>query len=414
MKTVGRIFVAYLLLVLLFTGALTLAFLIPQRAIKDNVRLSVHQVADEGARFNTRVGLVEPYKLGSFSDCLILGIAYCADSNRPLSSAMNATFPAKDGSPVTGARLMLDNPQDESLQPVIYSRYWHGNQVVIRPLLCFMTVKGIRWLNIVLLGGLLVLFAVVMWCRINHVDALIITLCLGAVMIPSVPLCLNYVPPFYIALIASLLILLWPRATSRWENTVTLFFVIGAMTTFFDLLTTPMIAMAIPVMVYVLDHKPKHPCRTVVLLALAWLAGYASLWATKWLLAMAITGHAALQDAMGAVTQRTVGHNEQGYMLWCLKMTSIALVAVSAIVTAIVVTFRKSRQALRDNRWMLLIAASSFVWVFVLLEHTWHHLHFTWRTFIVLAIGVLLYLHHSITLHLPKNYETDCSDHSVL
>ena len=398
MKIAGRIIFAYLMLTLLFTGVLTAVFCIPRSAIEDNVRQSVRQVADEGPRFTTRLGLLEPFKLGSFSDCLILGIAYCADSDHPLPSAMNATFPAKDGSPVLGARLMMETPGNEALQPVIYSRYWHGNQVIIRPLLCFTTVKEIHLLNIVLLGGLLVLLGVVMWRRVNRADALIMTLCLAAVMIPSVPLCLNYVPPFYIALISSLLILLWPHANSRWINTVTLFFVIGGVTAFFDLLTTPMIAMAIPVMVYILYRKPERPCRTVVLLSLAWLAGYASLWATKWLLAMVITGHTAIQDAMGAVTQRTVGHNEQEYMLWCLKMTSIALIAVATVTAAIAVTFNRSRQALRDNCWMLLIAMSSFVWAFVLLEHTWHHLHFTWRTFTVLAIGVLLYLRHSINL----------------
>ena len=43
---------------------------------------------------------------------------------------------------------------------------------------------------------------------------------------------------------------------------------------------------------------------------------------------------------------------------------------------------------------MLLVAMSSFVWTLVLLEHTWHHLHFTWRTFVVLAIGVALFWRH--------------------
>jgi len=143
--------ISYMLLVILFTGTLTAAFSIPRSAIEDHVRLSVAQVADNGPIFTARLGLLEPFKLGTFSDCLILGISYCADSSHPLSASMNAIFPAKDGSPVAGAHLMLNSPPDGTLQPVVYSRYWHGNQIIIRPLLCVTTVNGIRLLNILLL-----------------------------------------------------------------------------------------------------------------------------------------------------------------------------------------------------------------------------------------------------------------------
>lgn len=53
MKTAGRIFVAYLVLTLLFTGALTAVFLIPSSAIEDNVRQSVLQLNGEGPKYTT-------------------------------------------------------------------------------------------------------------------------------------------------------------------------------------------------------------------------------------------------------------------------------------------------------------------------------------------------------------------------
>jgi len=401
MRLAARILTAYVLLTLLFTGVLTAAFSIPTRALEDHVRQSVQQVAGDGPMFTWQVGLLQPYKLGSFSDCLMMGIAYSADNSRPLQSAMSAVFPMKDGSPVAGARLMLDSPDAEGLQPVVYSRYWHGNQALLRPLLCVTTVRGLRAVNMVLLTLLLVALFVVMGRRTNLKDALIVTLCLAAVMIPSVPLCMNYVPCFYIALTASLLILTWEPVTARWENTVLAFFVIGALTTFFDLLTTPMIAMAVPLTVYMLYRRPEHTWRTLILLALAWLLGYASLWATKWLLAVLLTGHAAFQDAFGAVTQRTVGHGEGDYMLWCLKMTCLVLAAVVAATAAVIAAFGQSRQSLCRHSWLLLLAMSSFVWTFVLLEHTWHHLHFTWRTYVVLLIGITLYLRYTLDLRHP-------------
>ncbi len=63
--------------------------------------------------------------------------------------------------------------------------------------------------------------------------------------------------------------------------------------------------------------------------------------------------------------------------------------------------FGRSWDSLRRHSWLLVIAAMPFVWTFVLLEHTWHHLHFTWRTFVVFAIGLLLYLRHAAHLNHP-------------
>ena len=385
MRLTARILVTYLTLTLLFTGAMTAAFCIPTSAIDANVKQSVEQVTADGKMFTLSIGPVEPYKLGVFSDCLILGIAYCGDSCHPLQSAMSDKFMMKDGSPIIGALQMFDVDSASRLQPVIYSRYWHGNQVVIRPLLCVTTVHGIRIINIVLLAVLWLALLVVMWRRTDPASALIVMLCLAA-------------------LTASLVILLWRPATANWDNTVVTFMVIGAVTTFLDLLTTPLVTMAVTLVAYMLQRRPRRTWRTVILLSLAWLLGYASLWATKWLLAALITGHATLTDAMGAVTQRTVGHDEGDYMLWCLKATAIIFAAVCLLTAAVSALFAKSRLALRRHSWMLLVALSSFVWAFVLLEHTWHHLHFTWRTFVVLSIGIGLYWRHTLELkHLNNN-----------
>ena len=383
------------MLTLLFTGVLTAVFCIPHSAIEDNVRQSVLQLNEEGSEYRTQIGLVQPFKLGVFSDYLILGIAYCADEHHPLQSAMSDQFMMINGSPIKGARVMLEQPSDKRLQPVIYSRYWHGNQAILKPLLCIMPIKGIRILNVALLSLLWLSLLIAMWQRVGKTDALIVMGSLAVVMVPSVPLCLNYVSTFYIALVASLFILLWKPTTEQFRGTDVFFYFIGAMTTFLDLLTTPLIAMAIPLVVYMLYRRPEQTWRTVILLSLAWLLGYASLWVTKWGLAALITGHASWQDAMGAITQRTVGHGEQDYMLWCLRKTLVALAAFLTLGAGLVFLSKHPKEHWCHHGWMLLIALSSFVWALVLLEHTWHHLHFTWRTFVVSLIGIALFIRYS-------------------
>lgn len=401
MKLFARILVTYLLLVFLFTVAVAAAFAIPRDAVEDNVRRSVEQVAGDGRMFTTQVGLVQPFKLGVFSDCLMLGIVYCADTDHPLRAAMADRFVMKDGSPVAGMRQMLDSASSDNLEMVIYSRYWHGNQVVLRPLLCFTTVHGIRIINIVLMASLWIALLVALWRRVGRAEALIVMSCLAVVMVPSVPMCMNYAPTFYIALAASLLVLLWRRVTVCETNAVLLFFVIGAVTSFFDLLTTPLVTMAVPLVVYMLYRKADSAWRVLIMMSLAWLSGYALLWATKWLLATVITGYDAFGDAFGAVEQRTVGHNEQDYMAWCFKMTALGLVAVVALTVAALALFGKSWCSVRRESWLLLLSMTAFLWAFVLLEHTWHHLHFTWRTFVVMLVGLALFLWRTLDLRHP-------------
>lgn len=395
MKLAVRILVTYLVLLLLFLGAVARTCAIPRGEIEGNLRQSVQEVVADGQMFTWQVGFFKPHIIGVFTECLMLDIAYCADTDQPMQSAMENKFYMADGSPVTGIQTLLSDPGDPHLQLVVYSRYWHGSQCLLRPLLRVTTMRGIRMLNIFLLSLLLIATTAVMIWRLGRRDALIISLSLLLVMVPTVPLCLNYVPTFAIALIASLVILLWEKSTVNHSNAVVTFFIIGGVTAFMDLLTTPMVAMAVPLAVYMLLHRPDAACRTLMVMALAWLAGYALLWASKWALAALVTDFDVFGDAMGAVTQRTVGHGEQDYWLWCLSRTLGIIAAVSLLTAVATWLLGNFRQALKRNGWMLLLAASSFVWALVLLEHTWHHLHFTWRTFVVTLIGILLFLCHS-------------------
>jgi len=400
MKVVKHILVAYLSLVALFTVALVGAFSIPSRVIEDNVRLSVRQVIDDGEVFSARVGEVNPLAVDVFSDCLLLGIAYCADSDHPLQAAMDAAFMMQDGSTIEGAQLMMGGTVADKPPLTVYSRYWHGNQVVLRPLLCVATVRTIRWINAALLAALLLALAAALWRRVGRSEALVITLSLLAVMVPTVPWCMNMVPTFYIALVSSLLIL-WRPSVIDAPRALTLFFVIGGLTAFFDLLTTPLVAMAVPAAVDILCRKPARPWRELVLMALAWLGGYALLWASKWALAGLVTGYSALDDAFGAIRMRTVGVDEPEYMRWCLDKTVMMVAAVCCIVASVSILFGRSWQCLRDHAWLLLLALAPVAWAFVLLQHSWHHLFFTWRTSVVLIMAVALFWHRTLSLRHP-------------
>lgn len=85
---------------------------------------------------------------------------------------MSDKFVMKDSSPIDGAKQMLEGKDDSRLQTVIYSRYWHGNQVIVRPLLCVTDVHGILIINAVLLAILLMLLLIALWRQVHPADAL--------------------------------------------------------------------------------------------------------------------------------------------------------------------------------------------------------------------------------------------------
>jgi len=405
MRTVKKLVVAVVALLVVFTALVTAVSMIPRRAIEANVRASMNEVRQDSVMFYAGVSAWRPFTVGDFTNALMLDLAYCVDSSHPLQAAMVNNFAIVDKSPLDALERLYrdgDNADNADVQMVPYPRYWHGNQVVLRPLLCVTTVHGVYVLNIVVLALLWLALLVLLWRRVSPGDALLVSLPLLAVMVPSVPLCMNYPPPFVVGMLGALLVLLCRRVTARLGNAVVLFVVIGACTSFFDLLTAPLVSLGVPLFVYMLYCRPRRACATVVALSLAWLGGYAVLWLGKWVLAALLTGHGVMQDGLDQVTRRAVGNaDEAGYLDYCLKRSLQALAAFVALMAVLTLLLGKSWRDIRACGWMLLLAMSSWVWELVVLEHTWTHMHFTWRTFVVLAIGVLLYCCHTMSLRHP-------------
>ena len=98
---------------------------------------------------------------------------------------------------------------------------------------------------------------------------------------------------------------------------------------------------------------------------------------------------------------RTVGVDEGEYMRWCLDKTVMMVAAVCCIVAAVSILFGRSWRCLRDHAWLLLLALAPVAWALVLLQHTWHHLFFTWRTSVVLIMAVALFWHRTLSLRHP-------------
>lgn len=133
-KNCIRYIVTFLFVVILLTGLLVLVALIPQNAIRGNVRESAEYLC-EGELFGMAVDGVKGSEIDRYADSILLAIAYQYDASQPLKSVMWSSY----------YYTPYENENENLLHAVTegkkanrqYLRYWHGSNTVVRPLLVF-------------------------------------------------------------------------------------------------------------------------------------------------------------------------------------------------------------------------------------------------------------------------------------
>ena len=167
---IRKLFCLYIILISIFTILLISVFTISTSAIKNNIVESVRQIQKEGLWFQPLT--LYFFQIDNMTDCLMMNINASADSDNPVRSSMMANYsqPYKYGD--TGTYLKMDqttldiaeNGVNESTIFSDYARYWHGYQVVLRPLLYFFNYNQIRILNYTLF---FILLSITIFCCIK-------------------------------------------------------------------------------------------------------------------------------------------------------------------------------------------------------------------------------------------------------
>ena len=111
------------------------------------------------------------------------------------------------------------------------------------------------------------------------------------------PLSLQYSGMTYVALLAMLAVILLGKTGTTRRGDLELFLVLGAMTAFVDLLTTPLLTLGWPLGIALalrLKTAPSSGARQDLVFAGravgAWFLGYVGAWASKWALGSLVVG----------------------------------------------------------------------------------------------------------------------------
>lgn len=320
---------------------------------------------------------------------------------------------ATDGLMLEKATRQIEgNPLWEAMNMEGYTYYWHGYVVILRVLLLFMDYEQFRFLNCILQLMMMFFVAHFIWEKKGQRYALVLLTSYFLMMPMAMFLSLQFSWIFYIAMALSLLICY--RHTWFTEKRIPYIFVIvGMLTSFFDLLTYPLYTWAFPLLLLILlsedGQKALNYVKTVVVSGLGWILGYAGMWFGKWALAGWIVHRNVIQEAWKEVLFRSgseeslnlIARLEALYDNWKHYEYPLYTALLAIWLTWFIYkSLNGKTQIVRQekNGAYLLITLSSFVWYFVLANHTLGHHFFTYRIWGVAITGILFLFCGSIAI----------------
>lgn len=363
--------------------SLTLVYILPVNEELDNVRESAEILETEGwyptwpyMEEFTRFGIHtdEPGTLDNYTDEIMISTAANSVDGKWLYHAMDMKG---------------------------YSRYWHGYVVILRPLLLLFNYAEIRKISMILQIFLILVLALLLYKRKGVMWSFWVATIYAMLSPAAMGMSLQFSWVFYIGIIGSIVLIRWTDFFSSNHRIFYLFFVLGGMTSFFDLLTYPLFTWGIPMIVWIaMDGQKgeKHRLKEIVICGMCWVLGYGGMWFGKWLLATLILHRNVISNAWSQVVYRSgLGSAETDTYGDTLLENIRKVIGVQGLLLSLgwsaCMVFRlvKTRGKVATDKCLsfTLIAVSSFAWYFVLREHTYLHQWFTFRIYAVF-FGALL------------------------
>ena len=409
-KHILKYIIIFLSMVVLLAGMLVLCAKIPSSAIRGNVKES-GQFLCQKPLFEKKLNQVEGSKIDHYADAILLNIAYGYDRNHPLRSIMKAEYYHSD----------LHNENENLLKAATddlsgnqqYLRYWHGSNVIVKPLLVVWNLKEILICNGVVLAGLGILLIVLLVERKRWF--LVAGMISGLTMISVwfVPFSLEYTWNFLLMFVCSIIAVIL-SANKRFHQTGILFLISGIVTNYFDFLTTETITLTVPLLLMLSIKNSSSETETVNSFSLvgksifAWSFGYFGMWIMKWLLSAVILSQNVIPDVLQHAKERSGGENGSkffgyaGAAIWknikCLfpfeyGMAGI-LTGITLVLILIYIAYVYHGKQIHWNSIVLyaLIGCIPFIRFALLTNHSYVHCFFTYRAQIGTVLAVFLIL----------------------
>lgn len=404
----------YIFLISIFVITMTISYTLPNKNIINNTKESMPKLLAEGVYPKV---FFDSYKsqLDNFTDSWMLNIAISADNKHPLKSSLENPYKESHE-----AKDKIDHLNKSLYQEDLligeYSRYWHGYQIVLRPLLLLFNYEQIRYLN---MFGLMALFMAVAYLLkkelgTRYVASFLVSMIMIMFMIS--PMSLQFSSMFYMTFISMMVVLLYHKQIRNNNYLIYVFFIIGSVTSFLDLLTVPLLTLGLPLITYVLLEERNNRLITntidTIKASFIWAIGYGITWATKWVIATIVLKQNVISKALSQVLSRTsseVGELEISKIDALKKNTDLLFdgfvikLFIIALIIWLILFIISKRQNIIDILPILLISVYPILWYIILANHSYMHFWFTYRSLGVTLFAVLSFMMYSIDTDKLKN-----------
>ena len=309
------------------------------------------------------------------------------------------------------------NPIQAAMSINQYPRYWHGYQVLLRPLTVVFQVQELRYLGMLTFHLLFFWSAWLMAKKTKPLYAMFYVLTVASGYVVFLPVCFQFLTTFLV-LFVSLIVFLRrydknkPLPAVKW---MLYFFVVGMVENFFDFLTYPILTLGIPLVLLlwlrVRDEQADFRGNFWFMFkaSLSWFFGYALTWISKWLLSAAILGVRYFWRTMSVVQYRLEGSEEEpldrigtiqrNLKAWLnvqdggvISWSKIALVIL--IVAVVLIIWRKLKDWKTVGAYLpiLFVAAYPYIWYLVMSNHSQIHYWYTYRAQLAALFAGLVFL----------------------
>lgn len=370
----------------------TAAYMIPGEWTRDNVMDSMALLDDEGVCPKVWGNFF--IRKDNFTDGTMYNISVTAADGYSLTNSMlNPRYCDNEGkmSPArAGIEGMKGNLSHQDRWD--YGRYWHGYLLPLRVSSIFVPLSTLRIINAAALWLLLLAATYLIYRKIGLTVAVCFIVANLAVCFQSVTMSLQFSTCFYLML-AGVILMLSSRKLRSGNNVYLFFIATGGLTSYFDLLTTPIITLCIPMCLWIIKENDPDNLRHTLGMTLSWGTGYAVIWGSKWIMASILTENNFIADAFNSIGIHT-SHRMADVAAIVTREHILTMLTPTAVVIVLLIFALRYRRSYAANLFLPVIALMPIAWYAVLWNHSCVHLWFTWRSLIVTTFCCLLMMCH--------------------
>ena len=427
-RQIKKYVITFVVLILCGILLLTLVSIFPSSWIKENVRKSSETLVKEGnKKVYFSMSHLQFLEFDNYSDALMINTAYSIDNKTPLYSIFVAR---KNYIPGVTEKIiedfvgdlesnsnkynkldqvdeLYDTVNGDAPESYEYGRYWHGYMIFLRPLLIFFDYWQIRILLIFVLAVLAIYFLTLIEERFGKYICFTFGFVLFEIDYFYIGLSLFNIPMAVVMMIFAIFLL---KNFEKIKDFSFIFFTVGCLVGFFDLLDYPLITYEIGILIYLLcttknrkySVNIKQDIVDIIKLGFFWIIGYIITWVTKWILIDVIYHKNLLKTSLYQIIFRS-----SNQVMWGKKLITVnpllsigfniiymAIPILLNIILGIIIICKKpnnfSISRIKNTVPFLVVGLIPFVWLGVFTNHSFQHSFFTCRILFITLFVLLI------------------------